>query len=457
MNDDKEFSLKIFELKQEGKFNEAKNLCDKYINSENIEERYQGLLEKFGVYTHLGAGVAGKMTSILNAMKEIKPYEKIVDDLLPVLPMYFFFMNDFEQAKNYIEKVEIKFNVYPLIFQNFLKFYMKYIVNEIKEDTIFDLMEKIYFWELTTFTQKKFSSLENIEYKNFLHQNCMELLKYYTFYSGIEENITLLVTDPYNDGIGDQIQNIRYLFDVAKDMKKIVYVSNKKFMGLSPLIKANAPENVEILDYGETTNDIPDAFIPLDMLPFIYKYSMKNQIKVTSPILKANSEKVMMYKEKYFNNDNFKIGIKWKGDPNCYRNIKLKEFESILNFDNVSYYSLQKGEGIEELANISSRNVVDLGSTFDDFTDTAEAIENLDLLICNDTSLLHLAGSMGKKCFALCQYYYDPRWYLDFNKGKTFECVNSSLYESVHLFRQIEQGVWTDVFEKIEIEIKKMF
>ena len=184
---------------------------------------------------------------------------------------------------------------------------------------------------------------------------------------------------------------------------------------------------------------------------------MKNQIKVTSPILKANSEKVMMYKEKYFNNDNLKIGIKWKGDPNSYRNIKLTEFESILNFDNVSYYSLQKGEGIEELANISSRNVVDLGSTFDDFTDTAAAIENLDLLICNDTSLLHLAGSMGKKCFALCQYYYDPRWYLDFNKGKTFECVNSSLYESVHLFRQSEQGVWTDVFEKIEMEIKKMF
>lgn len=457
MNDDKEFSLKIFELKQEGKFNEAKNLCDKYINSENFEERYKGLSEKFKLFSYFGSCAGKEMTYLLKDMKEIKSYDRIVDDLLFDLPTYFLFVDDFEQVKIYIEKILSKHEDNPISFINFLKMYVLSIMGDLREEDFIDFIEKIYFWETLNFPQKMYLSLENIEYKNFLHDRNLELLKYYNFYSGVDNDVTLLVTEPYYIGLGDQIQNIRYLFEVAKDMKKIIYVSNKKFMGLRPLIKANAPKNVEILAYGETTNDIPDAFIPLDMLPFIYKYSMKNQIKVTSPILKANSEKVMMYKEKYFNNDNFKIGIKWKGDPNSYRNIKLKEFESILKFDNVSYYSLQKGEGIEELANISSRNVVDLGSTFEDFTDTAAAIENLDLLICNDTSLLHLAGSMGKQCFALCQYYYDPRWYLDFNKGKTFECVNSSLYESVHLFRQSEQGVWTDVFEKIEMEIKKMF
>ncbi len=97
-----------------------------------------------------------------------------------------------------------------------------------------------------------------------------------------------------------------------------------------------------------------------------------------------------------------------------------------------------------------------MGVTFKDFTDTAAAIENLDLLICNDTSLLHLAGAMGKRCFGLCQEFCDKQWWIDFDEFNSFECRSSRLYESVHLFRQKNEGEWDEVMQRVKSEIKKI-
>lgn len=97
-----------------------------------------------------------------------------------------------------------------------------------------------------------------------------------------------------------------------------------------------------------------------------------------------------------------------------------------------------------------------MGVTFKDFTDTAAAIENLDLLICNDTSLLHLAGAMGKRCFEQCQEFCDKQWWIDFDEFNSFECRSSRLYESVHLFRQKNEGEWDEVMQRVKSEIKKI-
>ncbi len=44
----------------------------------------------------------------------------------------------------------------------------------------------------------------------------------------------------------------------------------------------------------------------------------------------------------------------------------------------------------------SDKNMVDLGAELYDYADTAAVIAGLDLVLCVDTSVAHLAGALGK-------------------------------------------------------------
>jgi ADP-heptose:LPS heptosyltransferase len=82
-----------------------------------------------------------------------------------------------------------------------------------------------------------------------------------------------------------------------------------------------------------------------------------------------------------------------------------------------------------------------------DFSDTAAIISHLDLVISIDTSVAHLAGAMGKNVWVLLPKIPDWRWLLDRN--------DSPWYPTMRLFRQKQQGDWTQVIHQVAQEIKK--
>ena len=99
-------------------------------------------------------------------------------------------------------------------------------------------------------------------------------------------------------------------------------------------------------------------------------------------------------------------------------------------------------EGSQEIEKIKARyDIVDLGSTFKDFSDTAAALDNLDLIISNDSSLAHLAGALGKKCLVLLPYVYNWRWHTDLSI--------CDWYESVKIFKQKTPDDWRGAFDDV--------
>ena len=164
--------------------------------------------------------------------------------------------------------------------------------------------------------------------------------------------------------------------------------------------------------------------------------------------MSSNERLTQEYKEKYFNTDKYKIAIKWRG--NTYydkdRVIPAQAFSPLLELDGVQFYSFQTFEGSEETEKL--HNIIDIGSDLIDFGQTAAALNNVDLVICNDTSLVHLAGGLGIPCLAMLPWEVNWRWHDNLDK--------CDWYDSVKLYRQKTDGDWNGVISEIKGELEKL-
>lgn len=253
----------------------------------------------------------------------------------------------------------------------------------------------------------------------------------------------------YEAGFGDVIMFSRFLPLLKKKCKKIIFYPQKQLvplfsvsgLGIDEIVEGFIPESM--MDF--------DVHTPLLSLPYLLGLKGKDVFESSEGYLTADSQLVEQYKEKYFNNEDFKIGIKWQG--NTYydqdRVIPTEAFFPLLEMEGTKFYSFQTFEGSEALKTISDRyEITDIGSTLLDFGQTAAAIMNLDLVICNDTSLAHLAGALGKPCLVLLPYEVNWRWHEDIS--------SCDWYDSVKLFRQKSIGDWDSVFEEVKNHIPKL-
>jgi Flp pilus assembly protein TadD len=148
-----------------------------------------------------------------------------------------------------------------------------------------------------------------------------------------------------------------------------------------------------------------------------------------------------------------KVGVVWSGSTTFRRN--QERAQSLLKFfqgfalPGVQLYSLQKGPPEAELRALPRGGpIVDLSPYIDDFGDTAAAISELDLVIMTDSSVAHLAGSMGKPVWILLGHVAHWLWLSDRN--------DSPWYPSVRLFRPRAEGDWDYVFDSASVELMKM-
>jgi hypothetical protein len=126
------------------------------------------------------------------------------------------------------------------------------------------------------------------------------------------------------------------------------------------------------------------------------------------------------------------------------RSFPLSALAPIAGLPGVRLISLQKGDGIEQLDALpEGMQVESLGENFpQDFSDTAAAMEAMDLIISCDTSVAHLAGALGRPAWVALRHAADWRWLA--------ERKDSPWYPQMQLFRQPNRGNWTAVFREIE-------
>lgn len=183
-----------------------------------------------------------------------------------------------------------------------------------------------------------------------------------------------------------------------------------------------------------------------------YKLKMDGgEFPFTNGYLTADFHKTETYRKNYFNTDKIKIGLCWEAGMTewrdlIYRTVDISIFIPLFEFENVQYYSLQFRPRTDDYKKYTG--LIELGSTFKDFDDTAAALMNLDLLITVDTSVAHLAGALGVKTFMLLPTVSDWRW---------FDCTNKcDWYDSIKIFKQTDPASWEDVVERIKNSVSDL-
>ncbi len=246
-------------------------------------------------------------------------------------------------------------------------------------------------------------------------------------------------------GLGDSIQFMRYIPLVKDKVGYVIYECKKELRRLFD----DFPGIDEIVE--KEKNTIPnvkfDTYTYLMSLPGIFNTSLDN-IPNKIPYLKANPGLAKNFKLE-FNNDNFKVGIVWAGNPeqdnDKNRSTTFEKFKALKNIQGIQLYSLQKGEAEKQLDDSA---IINMADKINDFADTAAIIENLDLVISVDTSVAHLAGAMGKPVWTLLTFMPDWRWLLDRN--------DSPWYPNMKLFRQQKLGDWDSMFDEVSEELANL-
>jgi hypothetical protein len=146
-----------------------------------------------------------------------------------------------------------------------------------------------------------------------------------------------------------------------------------------------------------------------------------------------------------------RVGLVWAGQARPMlpgfgildgrRSLKLAALAPLARVADVLFVSLQHGpEAAQARTPPAGMALFDAMEGVTDFAETAAIVANLDLVVGVDTSVVHLAGALGKPVFLLDRYDHCWRWL----SGRT----DSPWYPAMRIFRQARIGDWAAVLEE---------
>jgi tetratricopeptide (TPR) repeat protein len=144
-----------------------------------------------------------------------------------------------------------------------------------------------------------------------------------------------------------------------------------------------------------------------------------------------------------------RVGLAWSGDPrhlrDHLRSIPAARFLRLTERAGFDFISLQAEVRPADAAAVAAHpDIMRLDGRLLDYADTAAVIGQLDLVICVDTSVAHLAGALGKPVWLLLPLAADWRWLA----GRQ----DSPWYPSMRLFRADRRG-WGAVLQQVKLAL----
>ncbi|HEX8955514.1 MAG TPA: tetratricopeptide repeat protein [Burkholderiaceae bacterium] len=242
-------------------------------------------------------------------------------------------------------------------------------------------------------------------------------------------------------GLGDTLQFCRYVRALAARGARIVLDVPAAFLRLlAPL----APVN-------DQAGAVPahDFHCPLMSLPLALGES---GIAPCAPYLHADAALAALWRERLGPAGKPRIGIAWSGNrrhlQDYRRSIPVERFTTLAGAT-YEFVSIQAAPSEAERAHLEAQAIPRFEHLLTDYAETAALIADLDLVLCVDTSVAHLAAAMGKPVWLLLSYQADWRWL----SGRS-DCP---WYASLRIFRQPRLDDWDSVFAEVRQELGQRY
>jgi tetratricopeptide (TPR) repeat protein len=255
----------------------------------------------------------------------------------------------------------------------------------------------------------------------------------------------LLVAD---QGYGDVIQFARYIPWARARCADIAVACSAE---IEPIV-AQLPGVGSTFSHWEKKPDFA-AFCALSGLPRLAQTRLDTIPTDIVPYLHADPARAALWRERLAElapAGHRRIAIAWAGRPTHHndrnRSTPLATFAPLAALPQTTLLSLQKGAAQTQIGSYWGRApLVNLGPEIRDFADTMAILEGLDLVVSVDTSVVHLAGAMGRPAWVMLPYAPDWRWLL----GRS----DSPWYPSLKLFRQGQDRSYAPVIRAIAAEL----
>jgi tetratricopeptide (TPR) repeat protein len=253
-------------------------------------------------------------------------------------------------------------------------------------------------------------------------------------------------------GLGDALQFCRYLPLLAGRAEVVLEVPRPLRRLLEQL-----PGVSRVIVSGEEPRPRYDAWTPMMSLPLAFRTTLAT-VPCQVPYLHADPERSARWRDRLEALAGRKIGLVWAGsarpeNPDAHavdqrRSMALQDFATLSAIPGINLISLQKGEPARQARSPpAGMTLHDWTDELDDFADTAALVEALDLVISVDTSVVHLAGALGKPVWVLNRYDQCWRWLRD--------RTDSPWYPTARLFRQQAPGDWSAVIRDVAEALRR--
>ncbi len=260
------------------------------------------------------------------------------------------------------------------------------------------------------------------------------------------EGQTLLIHA--EQGLGDNLQFCRYAPLAAERGLRVIVEAPRPLVRLLRSLSGVT----QVVPQGEALPEF-DLHCPMVSLALAFG-TTRETIPNAIPYLQPDAAQVAAWRTRLaaLENQGVRVGLVWAGNPRTHirsgaavdrvRSMAPEHLAPLFALPGLHFFSLQKGGAPAP----TDFPLTDFMAEMDDFADTAALIANLDLVISVDTSVAHLAGSLGKPVWLMDRFDPDWRWLL--------EPRTTPWYPTLRIYRQPHPGDWEAVVESIRADLR---
>jgi len=229
-------------------------------------------------------------------------------------------------------------------------------------------------------------------------------------------------------GLGDTIQFLRFMRPLRDVACSVTLWCQSELLSLT--------ERAAGVDRSLALHDgTPDVEFEVDIEIMEVPHALKvgrEQIEMRAPYLTLPPRRVPVSVDR----EGLAVGLVWEVGQWDKRRAVPPELLRHFAVRGVALHSLQRDATRESLLGIGARDI-----NTPDMATLGHLLRELDLVICVDTMVAHLAGALGCEAWVLLHADCDWRW--PSTGGRSF------WYPSVRLFRQTTAGEWSVVIAEV--------